>query len=233
MTVLAVVQQACVESLGLKMPDGLFSGDDSRELVELQNIVQNASKEICREYDWQALKRKETITGDGSADSYNLPTNYLRMVLDAKLWSSRLSAPLRHIVSSDEWLGLETQGDLPTFGAWHVYNETINFIPAPASGETIKYFYIDNRRVIDRLGTQKINFDEDEDTFQLDEYLLKLCLIWKWKEYKGLAYAEAQATYARELERQIARDGGGKKIIVGTVRMPGGYDTSYPYNVGV
>jgi hypothetical protein len=233
MTALTVVQQACVESLGLKKPDSLFSGDDSRELQELQYILQNASKEICREYDWQVLKRLETITGDGSAASYNLPTSYLRMVSDAKLWSSRLSAPLRHVVSSDEWLGLDVQGDLPTFGAWHMYADTIKFNPAPSSGEIIKYFYIDNRRVIDRTGDQKINFDEDEDTFQLDEYLLKLCLIWKWKEYKGLAYAEAQATYARELERQIARDGGGKKIIVGTVRMPAGYDTSYPYNVGV
>jgi hypothetical protein len=233
MTVLAVVQQACVESLGLKKPDGLFSGDDSRELQELQYIVQNASREICREYDWQALKQIETITGDGSASSYNLPTNYLRMVSDAKLWSNRLSAPLRHVVSSDEWLGLSIQGDLPTFGAWSMRNSVIHFIPAPADGELIKFFYIDNRRVIDRLGVQKVGFDEDEDTFQLDEYLLKLCLIWKWKEYKGLAYAEAQETYARELERQIAKDGGGKKIIVGTVRMPGGYDTSYPYNVGV
>lgn len=51
------------------------------------------------------------------------------------------------------------------------------------------------------------SFQADADTALLDEELLKLSLRWRFQQAKGLDYAESMATFERQKERLMARDG--------------------------
>ena len=78
-----------------------------------------------------------------------------------------------------------------------------------------------------------LEFRNDTDTFILSETLLKLAIIWMYRQSKGRPYAEDMATYEREKEKLIAQDGGSKIITVGKVRMTGDFDIAYPISLGV
>jgi hypothetical protein len=49
-------------------------------------------------------------------------------------------------------------------------------------------------------------FSNDNDTFVLDERLLKLGMIWQWKAQKGSPYAEDMASYETALARVAGAD---------------------------
>lgn len=234
MTVLSVVNDACVEALSIPRFDALFTGGlDRRHEQEMKAVVQAAATYIARDYDWPALKKLETITGTGAADDFALPADYGRMLVKSQLWSSSLDAPLRHVTSDDEWLGLLTLGEFSTYGSWILYANRIHIRPTLASGVTVKYFYITERVVdLQGAGSYSLTFANDTDTFRLDETLLKLAIIWQYKASKGLQYAEDLATYEREKERLVTRAKGSRILRIGNTRLPAEVELAYPFSVG-
>jgi hypothetical protein len=231
MTVLSAVQGACAEGLSLAVPDAVYSST-RREHVELGALANAAAEYIAREHDWQALKDQATITGDGTTTDFALPSDYDRMTLRAGLWSAQRLAPLSHIYDSDEWLGLQTLGEMTTYGSWTMYGGRIHIMPAPAASEVIKYFYMKNTWARSAGGAAQTGFLTDTDTFVLSETLLKLALIWMHKQSKGRPYAEDMETYEREKERITARDKGSRVIRIGDVRTPAGVKMAYPRALG-
>jgi hypothetical protein len=69
-------------------------------------------------------------------------------------------------------------------------------------------------------------FQNDNDTFVLDERLLKLGMIWQWKALKGSPYAEDMATFMDALTRASGADKPSPTLIH---RMPSSVSVAYPY----
>lgn len=231
MTILSVVQDAAT-SLGLNpVPDQVF-GSTRRDMVEMRSVIKEVSRQIAEAHDWSVLKTIHTITGDGSDEDFSLPADYDRMPKDIRFWSSlNTTAPLQHILSEDEWLGITVQGFDPLYGAWIVYGGEIHIKPARASGETVKFFYISDKIVTASGGSTKAAFSADDDTFRLPERLLKLGIIWNWKARKGHEYAEEMATYSDALMQLTGKDKGPSIITVGQQRLP--YNIHYAYPLGL
>lgn len=227
MSVLTAIQRACPK-LGLEVPVAVFSSTE-RELVELAEIANDAAEEISKAYDWQALKTVATLTGDASTEDFSQPTDYHRQLLKTKLWSStRPGSPLEHVPDADTWLGIVTSGLTVSTGQWTIYGGFVRIRPAMALAETAKFFYITKNRVDPASGSNKEFFTLDDDVFLLDESVLRKAIIWKWKESKGLPYAEAMADYEIALAEAIGRDKGSKILIVGMQRLPSGWEYAYP-----
>jgi hypothetical protein len=88
-----------------------------------------------------------------------------------------------------------------------------------------KFYYISNLWALDAVEDQPQNgFLADEDTFRLSETLLRLCMMWKWKAYKGLPYAEEMATFERELNKRIFYDRPRNMVRLGGPVYRGGYN---------
>lgn len=233
MTILTAIQAACVEALAIDKPDSLFSGSIDRTRQELAQTANAAARHIVPEHDWQALKKIAVITGDGVTAEFAVPADYDRMIVSTGLWSSRLSAPLCRAESDDEWLSLLVGGNRQTAGTWTMFGSRLHIMPTPAAGETVRYFYVSAYPVIDGDGSFKPAFVSDDDRFRLDEELLKLAIVWMFKQSKGLEYAEDKNTYEKYREQLVARDKGSTMIRIGATRMPLDAETAYPFNVGV
>jgi len=61
-------------------------------------------------------------------------------------------------------------------------------------------------------GTSRPAWANDSDVALIPERLLEYALIWRWKQAKGLDYAEDMTTYEREREKAQARDRGPRTI---------------------
>lgn len=226
MTILAVAKDVC-KVIGLPEPSQL-TGTTERRYVELLNMLQEMATRIARGHEWQKLSRIATLTGDGSTEDFDLPDDYDRMLVKAQLWSSTLSAALSPIHDLDKWLGIDVQSFDFVVNAWTIYGGQVHIKPALANTITAKFFYQSNLIVAPDAGSNKATFTADDDTFRLDEQLLKLGAIWRWKEAKGQPYAEWLADFEELKERLIVRDKGSKMLRVGKVRMPSDVTLAYP-----
>lgn len=227
---LLTVGKAVAKAVGLEVPSAVAAAT-AREYVELLEIILDAAAWISDGHDWQTLKRVATITGDGSTEDWDLPSDYKRMTQKSQLWSSSLETALSPISDVDYWLGLDVQSFDFVINAWILYADQIHIKPALASAITAKYFYISNLVWQDSGSTNIVEATADTDVFRLDERLLEYAAIWKWKMRKGQAYAEEMQDYDQLLSRLVARDKGSRLMRIGHVRMPIDTKTAYPQNV--
>ena len=230
MTTLSVIQDACTSGIVLEKPTAVF-GSTTREHIELASLLNEAGAMIAEAHEWQTLNRIATITGDGTDEDFILPTDFSRMLDKSQLWSSSLETPLTPISDRDEWLGLEVQAFDFVINAWIIYGNEVHIKPALASGVTVQYFYQSHHWARSAAPANIDQFSADTDTFRLNERLLKLALIYKWREMKGLPYAENMADYQYLLAKLINRDKGSRIIRIGKAGMPRDTTVAYPQSI--
>lgn len=230
MTTLSVIQDACTSGIALEKPTSVF-GSSTREHIELASLLNEAGGMIADAHEWQSLNRIATITGDGSDEDFALPSDYGRMLDKSQLWSSSLETPLTPISDRDEWLGLDVQSFDFVINAWIIYGDEIHIKPALSAAVTVKYWYQSHHWARSAASANIDQFSADTDTFRLSERLLKLALIYKWREMKGLPYAENMADYQDLLAKLIARDKGSRIIRLGKAQMPRDAVFAYPQNI--
>lgn len=231
MTILSVIEDAC-KVIGLDVPEAVASST-TREHVELLQIANEIAERIAKGHEWQTLNRIHTLTGDGSTEDFDLPSDYDRMLTKAQVWSSSLETPLSPISDRDKWLGMDVQSFDFVVNAWIIYGGQMHIKPALANAVTAKFFYQSNLLVTPATGGNTATFTLDDDTFRLDERLLKLGIIWQWRANKGLPYAEDRDNYDSLFERLASHDKGSRMIRVGGARMPKGVKTAYPQSIVV
>lgn len=226
MSLLSVCKEVA-KVIALDVPDVVASSTD-REIVELFSLANEMAERIAAGHEWQKLSSIHTLTGDGATTAFDLPTDYSRMLVKAQVWSSSLETALSPITDLDRWLELDVQDFDFVVNAWTIYGGQMHIKPALATGVTAKFFYQKNTIIQASGGTYQTEFLADEDTFTIDDRLLKLGMIWQWKANKGRAYAEDMENYESHLERLVVRDKGSKMIRIGSVRMPRDTRTAYP-----
>jgi len=227
MTVLTVIQRVCMK-IGIARPTAVFSSTE-RELQELAELANVASEAIVEAHDWQALTVEHTFTGDGVADSFAAPADYDRMITDGQLWNSQTNNPV-DALSLNEWLGRETRG-FDVYSAYTILGNEFRIRPTMAVGETCKMLYVKNTCVVGVADGTASNhadcFTADDDEFLLPDRLLRLGIIWRWRESKGLDYAEDMQNYELALAEEVLSEAGSKVLTFGTSKISG-FKTAYP-----
>lgn len=192
-----IIRAAVLRAEGSRI-DEATSGDTqiSREMLDLANEV---ATDIMRSHDWRDLTKVHSITADGVTAGYPKPADFDRLTGDDEI------AGYRGLHTVDEWVDA-TQGNYTGRGGWIILGGLIQF--APAISGTIPFAYISNHVVRLSDGSTAAEFDADDNEFILDDRLLTLGLIWRWKAQKGLDYSEDMATYEIALAQAQTRDRG-------------------------
>jgi hypothetical protein len=220
--ILSIIQQVA-PVIGLRVPTAVL-GSTEREHIELSSLANEMAQRIAFDlsYDWSVLKRYAEFTGDGASESFLFPDDYRRMLKKARLWPSAYpQATLSHYPDSDQWLGMEVQKFQSIIGGWTIIGDRVYIKPVVGNGASVKFFYISTQIVKDSTGTPKSGFTSDDDTFILDNRILKLGMIWQWKANKGQQYAEDLSNYEDALSAVIGGDKGSNIFTVGRQRYPG------------
>jgi len=208
MTILTAASSAMARLVG-RRPAAVVSSTNEME-VELTSLAMEAAVDIAKSNDWQELTTLYTIVGTG-AESYAMPADYDRMV--QAMGVSSPSWPdwwFSQVSSLDEWQMIKTRGFNLEPGWWMLLGGMFQTLPMLTSGDTANFYYISNKIFLADNGTSKSEITQDSDKFRLDERLLTLALIWRWKALKGLDYAEDMRNYDIALDQAQARDKGSR-----------------------
>lgn len=228
MTILSVVQSASTKLVS-QVPQSVYSSND-KILVELRDLANDVARDIADAHDWRALFKVATITGDGSDTDFALPSDYDRMPLKGEVHDVSTSSVLCPVNTADDYLRLQIDGFVANDpGYWIILSGFMNIYPALGTGKEVKFAYLRNTIV---SGGTKTEFTTDTDTFDLDERLLMLGLVWRWRAQKRLEYSEDMATYNDALSVRINKDRGSRILAVGPSRFPANVGVAYPRALG-
>lgn len=229
MTLLSVIQSAALVC-GMEKPDQVMASS-RREMQEMARLANEMALMISERHDWQSLMVPLTITGDGSSEAFDLPSDFGRMPTKAGLWSTRWQWDMNPIVGVDAWLEYQIWPAQLILGNWIIYGDQFHVLPIMESGEIIKLFYMTNKLVRDSNNVAKVAFTDDADTFRLNERLLELAIIYKWKADKGQPYLDRLNDFEEALLQKKDSDSGSKPIVSGSPRFR--YrNSTFPFPVG-
>lgn len=227
MTILSACQSAAVRLVGRK-PTTIFSSQKKLEL-QLADLVQEAAVDIAKAFEWQALMVLAEHQGDGSTVAFDFPAGFDRMPVKGNIhsatWQQSGYRPAR---DRDHWIYLQTYLAAGTPGWWIVLDNQMQIYPPMGPSEKAQYYFITNEIVRGANGAGKAVITKDDDTFKLDERLLTLSLVWRYREQNGLEYSESMANYERALAQVGGADKGKRILAIGAQRIPGGADIAFP-----
>lgn len=210
MNILEIVQQASL-SISVDRPSTLFANTD-RTSLELIQTVNEAAIQILDDYDWQKLIRTQVVTGDGVGTAFALPDDYSRMVKDASLVGPNWRFyPAQQMQDFNYWLELQAYPIETWQQHWMVFGGNLNIMPILPNLDTLRYGYISTSIV---TGADPTAFTADTDTFALDDELLRLAIVWNWKDSKGFDFSTDLAKYQERLEKLRFRDVGSRQTII-------------------
>lgn len=230
MSLLSIVQDACL-TIGLPKPAQVI-GNTNLQVQTLLALANKAGRDLAKAHEWQAITRRVTFAGvAANAQAGQPPADFDRFPPTQRIWDDNRDLWLMGPLSTDEWDGILVQPQTAYPSFWIMLGSVLNIAPAPAVSDSFVYSYVSKSWIrpsgapTDGSG-DVARWAADTDTSLIDEGLIEYSLIWRWKQAKGLDYAEDMATFEREKEKAIARDRGPKSVKTTTMWRgdpPGSY----------
>lgn len=204
MTLLAIVQHAA-DRLGLTRPSTVISSPDENARI-LLGMAQEEGKALADRHTWQAFQTEYTFPTVNGTASYALPTGFDQLIKDTVFNRTRRRRMMGDL-SPSQWQ--ETQASLVTMvnPAFRIRGNLFYISPTPTAAETVAYEYISKNWCQSAGGNGQSAWAADTDTAILDEELMKLGVIWRFKSRKGYDYAEDMNTYEIAVNNAIFKDG--------------------------
>lgn len=226
MPIREAMQSAAVRLVG-RRPNGFFTSTEPFE-VEISDLVTETAVAIMRVNDWQKLTKLNSVTGDGATIGWALPADYDRMPVSGEVHSATWETwRYTQVENLDQWLDIQTGLVTLNPGFWAILGGQFQVYPPLPTGETAKFYYISKN-----IAEDKAAFTSDDDEFLLDNRLLTLGLIWRWRAQKRMEYAEDLQNYEIALSELAAKDSAKRPIRRRGWANPGRVRIAYPWELG-
>lgn len=194
MSLLSIVSNAMAQC-GFSVPSVVYASSD--DLVKQFKAFTLLAGQVEVDFQgWRGLKVLGDLAGDGSSTEFTLPADFEVFMPGYPIWLDRTpSVPLRR-VTDEEMLAAKVSLAAPLRPVWRLFGDTIEFYPAPETGETIKLEYRSNYWIVDETGaTRKADWTADTDYSLVPERIITQSTVWRWKQSKGLPYDEDFRTW--------------------------------------
>ena len=207
MSLLQMVKDACDE-LNLARPSVVVNSTDN-QVRHLLRLANNEGRSLAKRHGWQILTSEQTFTTTATATQATasaLPTD-LGWIIPETMWNRTSRRRIYGPVDNQEWQ--ETQGStvVSVNPSFRVRGGTILLSPAPTTGESVYYEYVSNKWCQSSGAVAQAAWAADSDTGRLDEKIMTLGIVWRFKAEKKLDYSTELSNYEREVADAIMRDG--------------------------
>jgi len=210
MSLLAIIQNAA-DRLGLTRPSSVVTSSDPLAMT-LLGLAQEEGKTLARRHSWQVLQSEYTFPTVGETSSYALPAGFDRILVDT-VFNRTTHRRMVGDLTPAQWQ--ESQASQVTIinPAFRIRGNLFYINPTPSvSAQTIAYEYISKNWCQSAAEVGQTAWASDADTGILDEELMTLGIVWRFKSAKGLDYAESMTNYEMQVANAVARDGAPMRI---------------------
>lgn len=218
-SMLTLINLALDELILPRLAAGDLTGTSTVENVKLYAALINRQGRALRdvkEGGWTILQRLHTFNTVASTDEYALPSDYVRLI-NSTVWDRTLLTPAIGPISPLVWQTIKS--GLVGTGAYspryRIVRSTVaatferKFIidPVPTAVEAMAFEYLSTFWATNSAGsTGKSTISLDTDNCLLDDDLMVMGMIWRWRRALGYEYASSLAEYNERLDQKMADD---------------------------
>lgn len=207
MSLLTLVQRA-FKRVGLTAPTAAVSSTDEN-VIRMIELANEEGEELASRADWQALTREATHT-TLAAESQGLMTaiagSDFSYIKNDTFWN-RTKDRRWYPVSDVDWQTMKATNITGPVEYFRIRGGYLLAIPTPTAGETLAFEWMTKNWCETSGGTGQSAWAADTDVGRLDEGLMLMGLVWRWKKAQGLEYAEDFRQYEIRVESAMQRDG--------------------------
>jgi hypothetical protein len=207
-SLLTIVAAASLR-VGISEPSTVISNTDEN-VVRMLALANEEGEELANVYRWQRLCTESTFTSVATESQGVITTlaasdfNYLA---NDTVWNRTVMRQM-HPVTDVEWQLMKARvvSSMPFY--FRIRGNTFRVIPTMTAGQTVAFEWYSKNWCSDVTGaTTRSAWSVDTDIGILDEGLMKLGLVWRWKRTQGLDYAEDFNAYQLRVQNAASRDG--------------------------
>ena len=124
-------------------------------------------------------------------------------------------------MTPETWQAYQATGISGPTMRYRILDNAFYLYPDPGAGRSMAFEYVSKNWNQTTGSVEQDAWANDTDTGLLDEKLMTLVLIWRWKKAKGMEYGEDFSLYERRVANAIARDGASPHISLSRYRRAG------------
>jgi hypothetical protein len=206
MTCLSIVQSVC-KRVGINSPNAAVTSAD-QQVLQIVELCNEEGQELASRATWQALIDEGTFTTLAQEDQGALSSIApgLKFIINDTIWNRTLNRPVFGPLSAQRWQQNKSSDLTGPYPSYRIRGDRLLFNPEPTAGDTCYLEYV-SKNWVESSSVGYDSWQADTDTTLLDEQLIILGTIWRWKAAKGFEYAEDFNKYEKRVLDSIGRDG--------------------------
>jgi len=211
---LALAQEVA-RRVGISVPSSLVSTDtDGQQMLALMNEL---GAELATRFRWQQLVKEVSFTTVANTEQGTLSTilqESANTLISLTIWDETSNLWIEGPLSDSEFFPARDLGTGPQY-EYKIFNDKLFILPTPPAGNTLRMFVRSSKWARSSAGAAKELLSADEDYAVFADELMRLGLRWKWREEKGLPYAEIQRSFEAMAADLSARSASGRRLYMG------------------
>lgn len=215
MSLLSIIKNVAIK-VGVNVPSSVI-GSTNQEVVELLAFANEEGRELTRRHNWQIIRKEKTFTSLATEEQAALPSDFDHFINET-FWNRTRKHPLNGPLTPQQWQYNKSWVSSPVTDSFTVRGGKILINPVPTAGETMAYEYISKNFCQSSSLVGQSEWLADTDTGVLDEALMELGTLVRFKLSKGLDAGSDIAKYDTQV--MIA---GGQESPKATLNMAGAY----------
>lgn len=191
-------------------------GNTDPNIVHLLGIANEEGQDLAQRYSWNKLIKEATfvsvaVESQGSMDTIAAD---FKSISNETVWNRTLN---RRITPLDDvqWQQVKSSGITGPQELFRIRGGEFLVIPTMTAGETVAFEYKSKNWCKSSGGAEQSQWLADTDVGILDEEIMELGLLWRWKHYKGVDYAESFNKYEQRIANATSSDGSKKRVNFG------------------
>lgn len=212
MALLAMIQGAA-DMVGLTRPSAVITSTDPavRRMLALANVE---GQELAKRHDWTVLIREATWTtlaaesqGTLASIASDLDQENGARIVNETIWNRTNQRRLGGPTSSQTWTRMKAASVTGPYSQYRIRNGTLYLLPAPTAGQTGAFEYITKNWCQSAALAGQSAWAADTDTGVLSEHLMKLGVVWRFKQSNEMSWENDYQIYNNAVQQSISFDG--------------------------
>lgn len=215
MTILSMAQ-AAARRLNLSSPSAVI-GNTNKEIIQLLNLANEEGIDLAQRHRWQRLLNESTFSSVATESQGAITTlagASFGWICNDTVWNRTRNRRM-FPVDDVQWQNMKSSSITGPDEYFRIRGNLFIVLPTMTASQTVAFEWVSKNWCQSSGGTGQSVWTADTDTGILDENLMTQGIIWRFKKYKGLDYAEDFNQYEAMVANAMARDGAKKRLSTG------------------